>query len=232
MTMSSMPCCFFARRARARRSITSSPAVSSTMSGAPRSSSVAMERFCVSLRFSSLVHSPRFSLHVFTCARPAIIRLASASTGISSENTITGCRLPPSVFTGTLFMSSPSAQLSAMFIAREVLPTDGLAAMTIISEFLRPWSFSSRWVSPVDIPSRCFPFESNIASMRWKPRSIAEAHGIVASPLTPISRNDFSASPSTACASGYSPSSKHFSIVRVALSIIVRRSCLPSMMLM
>ena len=76
-------------------------------------------------------------------ARPATMRLVSASTGISSEKIATGCCLPPSYLTGTLFMSRPSAQLSAMFMASEVLPTDGRAAMTIISESLSPWSFSS-----------------------------------------------------------------------------------------
>ena len=118
--------------------MTSSAAVSSTYIGAPFSSSAAIERFEISICFSFFAQRPRLSRHMSTCARPAIILRVSASIGISSEKIITGWRLPSSDLTGTLFMSIPRAQLSAMFIASDVLPTDGRAAITIISEFLSP----------------------------------------------------------------------------------------------
>ena len=148
----------------------------------------------------------RLSRHVLMWARPAIMRRDRASTGISSEKIMTGWRLPRSDLIGTPFMSCPSAQHSAMFIASEVLPTDGRAAMTIISDFFSPWSFSSRCVSPVASPSKEKPSDLNISLMRSKLAVTASPHGIVFDPVSPISRKARSASPRIALGSGHSPS--------------------------
>ena len=66
-----------------------------------------------------------------------------------------------------------------MFIARDVLPTDGRAATTIISPGLSPCSFSSRYLYPVERPSSSFPFDSNIRSIRAKLSSTALCQDIV-----------------------------------------------------
>ena len=190
----------------------SSPAESSTNIGASLSSPAAVKRFPIRRCFSSFGHRFLLSRHMLMWARPATMRFVSASTGISREKIITGWRLPPSAFTGGYppppsVSICPSAALSAMFIARDVLPTDGRAAITIISAFFSPWSFSSRCLSPVESPSKVTPVDENIALILLKLSSTAADHDIVLPPWTPISRKDFSASPRTACGSGYSRSS-------------------------
>ena len=170
--MSSMLCWRFMRRARARRSAMSRPLASSMKIGALFSSPAARNSAAVASDFSLRVIRFRAMRHALTWARPHSIRFARDVVSISSEKIITGCGLLFSPSNGFPLMSLPSATHSAMFIANEVLPTEGRAAMTIISAFLRPRSFSSMYLKPVGRPS-IIPVDSKRRSMERNVLSIA-----------------------------------------------------------
>ena len=85
-------------------------------------------------------------------------RVMSASVDISQEKIATGSRLPPAGFErsaegrGLPLQSTSSAIDVQMFIASDVLPIDGRAARTIISELRSPWITLSRSLNPVERP--------------------------------------------------------------------------------
>ena len=223
--MSSMPCVRFMRRARARMSETSSALVSSMKIGASRRALAAdIRRWLASMR-SSRAMSPRWRRHVFTPARPASMRLASDSVLISREKMSTGCFLPLSQRVGMPLMSCPIATHSAMFMAREVLPTDGRAATTIMSPPLRPISFSSRYLKPVERPSNCPAPPSKRRSMALSVFSTAIFQSMRTLLAPPISRKLFSTSPRRMSAFAACDSSMQRRSVSRARWIIVRRRC-------
>ena len=82
----------------------------------------------------------------------------SASVDISQEKIATGTRFSPGFFErsaagrGLPLQSTSRATDVQMFIAREVLPIDGRAARTIISESRRPCITLSRSLKPVESP--------------------------------------------------------------------------------
>ena len=86
---------------------------------------------CAILRVSSCHNDPVRNLCESTRATEHNIRCSNASFDISSENT------------ATVFASSMAA-FSAIFIANDVFPIDGRAAMMMRSDFWKPLVSSSR----------------------------------------------------------------------------------------
>jgi len=76
------------------------------------------------------------------------MRIARASSLISEEKTATWCDVCSLVL--------PWAMFWAMFMARDVLPWEGRAAMMISSDFLRPSILLSMLVMPVVRPAAPF----------------------------------------------------------------------------
>ena len=144
---------------------------------------------------------------------------------ISRENIRTACGRLCSPFIGMPLMSCPSAMHSAMFIASEVLPTDGRAATTIMSPAFSPMIFSSRYLKPVGRPSNWSAPPSKRRSMALNVASTAVFQSARTVVDPPISRKFFSTSPSRMSAFALCASSKHFASVSRARWIIVRSRC-------
>ena len=135
MINSLIPCCWCIRRARARNCKIDNPAVSSisSLDDASRPDAV------ISLGKSASLMNPSRMLRMFTRASEHNMRKISDDALISRLNTPTGSPIS-------------SATCSAMFIARDVLPTKGRAATMIISPPCRPSVILSRSVKPVAMP--------------------------------------------------------------------------------
>ena len=126
---------FFSRRAFARSSRMLRPAVSSMKIRL----SASFEAALVSCGKSRSDRKPSRIFDMLTRAREHSSRCTSDCALISRLKTATGC-LPS------------TATCSAMFMASAVLPIEGRAAITIISEPCRPLVMRSRSLKPVESP--------------------------------------------------------------------------------